>query len=65
MIVAIIAACEILFWIFVIAGLAARYLLERRRLGAALLVMAPVTDLVLLAATAISLHLRPSHDRLV
>ncbi|MGW3796726.1 hypothetical protein FA951_02380 [Dermacoccus nishinomiyaensis] len=56
MIVAIIAACEILFWVFVIAGLAARYLLERRRLGAALLVMAPVTDLVLLAATAISLH---------
>lgn len=41
MIVAIIAACEILFWVFVIAGLAARYLLERRRLGAALLVMAP------------------------
>ena len=56
MIVATIAACEILFWVFVIAGLAARYLLERRRLGAALLVMAPVTDLVLLAATAISLH---------
>lgn len=26
MIVAIIAACEILFWVFVIAGLAARYL---------------------------------------
>lgn len=56
MIYAVILACEIGFWVAIGLGLAARYLLRRPRLGAALLVMAPVLDVVLLVATA--LHLR-------
>ena len=56
MIYSVILACEIGFWVAIVLGLAARYLLRRPALGAALLVMAPVLDLVLLVATA--LHLR-------
>ncbi|HEX2313573.1 MAG TPA: hypothetical protein VHJ17_07575 [Thermomonospora sp.] len=56
MILAIIAACEIGFWVFLLAGLAARYLLRRRRTGAALLVCVPLVDLVLLVATVIDLR---------
>ncbi|REF01111.1 hypothetical protein [Thermomonospora umbrina] len=56
MILAIIAACEIGFWIFLVAGLAARYLLRWRRTGAALLVCVPLVDVVLLAATVIDLR---------
>jgi len=37
MIAAMIIACEIGFWVFVLAGLAFRYLLGMRRLGAVLL----------------------------
>jgi hypothetical protein len=55
-ILTVIVACEIGFWVAIVAGLAVRYLLRRRRLGAALLVCAPLLDLVLLAATAV--HLR-------
>jgi hypothetical protein len=55
MLLAIILAAEIAFWVFLGAGLVARYLLGRRRLGAVLLVMAPLVDLVLLAATTIDL----------
>lgn len=50
MILAVIIACEIGFWAAVIGGLAARYLLKARPLGAALLVCAPLIDVVLLAA---------------
>ena len=56
MIYALIIACEIGFWVFIAAGLAARYLFRRRRLGTVLLAMTPVVDLVLLTVTAI--HLR-------
>ena len=56
MIYSVILACEIGFWVAIVLGLAARYLLRRPVLGAGLLVMAPVLDLVLLVATA--LHLR-------
>ncbi|TKV61613.1 hypothetical protein FDO65_08645 [Nakamurella flava] len=56
MIYAVILACEIGFWVAIGLGLAARYLLRRPRLGAALLVTAPVLDGVLLVATAV--HLR-------
>lgn len=56
MIYAVIVACEIGFWVAIGLGLTARYLMRRPRLGAALLVMAPVLDVVLLVATAI--HLR-------
>jgi hypothetical protein len=55
MLLAIILAAEIAFWVVLGAGLVARYLLGRRRLGAALLVMAPLVDLVLLVATTIDL----------
>ncbi|SFE81139.1 hypothetical protein SAMN05216378_4154 [Paenibacillus catalpae] len=56
MVISVIIGCEIAFWVFVLAGLACRYLLRRKRLGAVLLACTPVVDLVLLAATAIDLH---------
>ena len=55
MLVALIVACEIGFWVVLGSGLVARYLLGRRRLGAILLALAPVVDLVLLTATVIDL----------
>jgi hypothetical protein len=55
MLLAVIVAAEIGFWVFLGAGLVARYLLGRRRTGAVLLVMAPLVDLVLLAATTIDI----------
>jgi hypothetical protein len=48
-ILAVIIACEIGFWVAVLGGLVARYLLGSR-LGTALLVCAPLIDLVLLGA---------------
>ncbi|MDO3701815.1 hypothetical protein Q3W71_08995 [Micromonospora sp. C28SCA-DRY-2] len=56
MLVAVIVACEIGFWVVLGAGLLARYPLRRPRLGAALLVCVPLVDLVLLAATAVDLR---------
>lgn len=56
MIYSVILACEIGFWVAIGLGLSVRYLLRRPALGAALLVLAPVLDVVLLVATA--LHLR-------
>lgn len=56
MLIAIIAACEIGFWVVLAAGLAARYPLRLRRTGAALLLCVPLVDLVLLAATVIDLR---------
>nr|WP_218875716.1 hypothetical protein [Leifsonia naganoensis] len=44
-----------MFWVFIALGLCARYLVRRRRTGAVLLALSPVTDLVLLAATALDL----------
>lgn len=55
MLVFVIVACEIGFWVVIAAGLVARYPLRRPRLGAALLVCAPVVDLILLAATVVDL----------
>jgi hypothetical protein len=55
MLVAIIIACEIGFWVVLGAGLVSRYLLGRRRAGATLLALAPAVDLVLLIATVIDL----------
>jgi hypothetical protein len=55
MLIAIIVACEIGFWVVLGAGLVARYLLGRRRLGAVLLALVPLVDLVLLVATVIDL----------
>lgn len=56
MLYAVIVACEVLFWVFVLGGLATRYLLRRPRLGATLLVAAPLADLVLLAAVVLDLR---------
>ena len=54
---AVIVGCEIGFWAFLIAGLACRYLLRRKHLGAALLVGVPLLDLVLLAGSILDLRL--------
>ncbi|MEV7227010.1 MULTISPECIES: hypothetical protein [Polymorphospora] len=56
MVLAVIVACEIGFWVVLGAGLVARYLLRMRRLGAALLVCVPLVDVVLLVATVIDLR---------
>ena len=55
MLVALIIACEIGFWVVLAAGLATRYLLGRRRAGAILLACVPLVDVVLLTATVIDL----------
>lgn len=55
MIAATVAGCEIAFWLLLVGGLTARYVLGRARLGAILLVSVPVVDLVLLTVTAIDL----------
>lgn len=56
MILAIIIACEIGFWVLIVLGLSARYLLRWKRLGIVLLALTPLVDLILLAATAIDLR---------
>ncbi|MPR00044.1 hypothetical protein GB931_19390 [Modestobacter sp. I12A-02628] len=53
--IAAIIACEIGFWVVLGAGLLARYVLRRPRLGAALLVCVPLVDVVLLVLTAVDL----------
>lgn len=50
-----IVICEIAFWVALLAGLCARYLLRRPRLGAALLISVPAIDAVLLILVAIDL----------
>jgi hypothetical protein len=54
--VAAIVACEIGFWVVLGAGLVARYVLRRPRLGGWLLVGVPVVDLVLLVLTVLDLR---------
>lgn len=56
MIFGLIVACEIGFWLCLAAGLTARYLLGRRRLGAVLLAGVPLLDLVLLIASVLDLR---------
>ncbi|MDM4720186.1 hypothetical protein QTQ03_11590 [Micromonospora sp. WMMA1363] len=56
MLVGLIVAGEIAFWVVLVAGLVARYPLRRPRVGAALLVCVPLVDLVLLVATALDLR---------
>lgn len=55
MILTAIVICEVAFWVFILSGLVARYALRRPGLGAALLVLAPVIDVILLALVAIDL----------
>ncbi|MFE9019573.1 hypothetical protein ACFYNL_13505 [Streptomyces sp. NPDC007808] len=56
MIVALIAACEIGFWVLLAAGLACRYVLRMPRTGLVLLLCEPLLELVLLVATALDLR---------
>jgi hypothetical protein len=55
MLIAVIVACEIGFWVALGAGLLARYVRGRRRLGGILLACVPLVDLILLVATVIDL----------
>ena len=56
MLVAAIVVCEVGFWVVLAAGLLARYVLHRPRLGAVLLVCVPLVDLALLVFTAVDLR---------
>jgi thiamine transporter ThiT len=53
---ALIVGCEVGFWVALLAGLAARYLLKRERLSVFLLTCVPLIDLVLLLATVVDLR---------
>ncbi|MFI2258230.1 hypothetical protein OHU45_11470 [Streptomyces tubercidicus] len=55
MIVALIIACEVGFWVLLVLGLALRYLARMPRTGAAVLLMEPLLELILLIVTAIDL----------
>ncbi|MFF1508913.1 hypothetical protein [Streptomyces sp. NPDC058326] len=55
MIVTLIVVCEVGFWVLLAAGLAARYLLRKPKLGAALLLCEPLLEVLLLVVTAIDL----------
>jgi hypothetical protein len=50
-----IVCCEILFWVFIVAGLIVRYGFRREKLGFRLLAMSPVIDIVLLVLTVFDL----------
>ncbi|MFE3519881.1 hypothetical protein [Streptomyces sp. NPDC059166] len=56
LVIGAIVVCEIAFWVFLVLGLLARYALRARRLGGALLVCVPLTDLALVAFSVA--HLR-------
>ncbi|MGW3496099.1 hypothetical protein [Streptomyces sp. NPDC001020] len=55
MIVGLIVACEVGFWVLLAAGLAVRYLLKMRRTSVALLLCEPLLEVVLFVTTAIDL----------
>ncbi|MEO5874431.1 MAG: hypothetical protein ABIS86_06285 [Streptosporangiaceae bacterium] len=55
MLVAIIAACEVAFWVVLGLGLLVRYGLRRRGTSAVLLASVPLIDVVLLAVTVLDL----------
>jgi hypothetical protein len=53
---AVIAACEIGFWVLLAAGLATRYLLRLPKVGMALLYGVPLVDVVMLVASVIDIQ---------
>ncbi|MFK8849140.1 hypothetical protein [Streptomyces sp. Ac-502] len=55
MIVTLIIVCEVGFWVLLAGGLALRYLAKMPRTGAAVLLLEPLLELVLLVVTAIDL----------
>ncbi|MFP7495206.1 hypothetical protein SFC66_15620 [Terribacillus saccharophilus] len=54
-IIVLIILCEIGFWVFIAAGLVARYVFKLPRVGMVLLSATPLIDLLLLAATGFDL----------
>lgn len=56
MLVAVIAACEIGFWVLLAAGMLTRYLFRLPRLGMALLMAVPLVDVVMLVASVIDIR---------
>ncbi|GAA2750857.1 hypothetical protein [Kitasatospora cinereorecta] len=60
--VSLIVAGEVGFWVVLALGLAARYLLKWRRVGAALLLLLPAVDLAVLAATVADLRAGATAD---
>lgn len=51
-----IIVCEIGFWVVLVLGLSARYVLRQRRLGTVLLLCVPLVDVALLAIIVIDLR---------
>jgi hypothetical protein len=56
MIIALLLAAEVAFWLLLVAGLAARYAFGWRRAGLVLLAATPLVDRALLAAATIDLR---------
>jgi hypothetical protein len=56
MLLGVIVVCEIGFWLFLLAGLTARYVFRRRRVSVLLLAGAPLVDLVLLVLSTLDLR---------
>ena len=56
MLLAVIAACEIGFWVLLVAGLATRYLLRLPKAGMVLLAGVPLVDVVMLVASVIDIQ---------
>jgi hypothetical protein len=56
MLLAVIVACEIGFWVVLMAGLVTRYLLRWPRVSTVLLICVPLVDLVLLVVSAVDLR---------
>jgi hypothetical protein len=54
-IVTLIVICEVGFWVLLAGGLSLRYLAKMPRTGAAVLLMEPLLEILLLAVTAIDL----------
>ena len=52
----IIIACEVSFWVVILLGLMARYLLQLQKLGFLLLASTPIIDLLLIIITSIDLY---------
>ncbi|CAM5582205.1 hypothetical protein SAVIM338S_05046 [Streptomyces avidinii] len=56
MLVPLIIACEVGFWVLLAGGLALRYLAKMPKLGAAVLLCEPLLELVLLVVTTLDLR---------
>ncbi|MER7398842.1 hypothetical protein ABT381_25425 [Streptomyces sp. NPDC000151] len=56
MIVTLVVLCEVGFWVLLAVGLALRYLARMPRTGAAVLLMEPLLELVLLVVTVLDLR---------